>query len=63
MPIVGLSARKLRSNSSASTIIISPLPNFEFVSILCTRPPTTIVGSFMAYASIVPIIDDVVVLP
>ena len=61
--IVGFNAKKLLSYSSASTTIKSPEPSFVFVSRLCTRPPTTKVGSFFEWDKIVPTIDDVVVLP
>ena len=63
MAMVGFKARKLLSNSSASTTIISPEPNFELLSRLCTSPPTTKVGSIFALDKTVPAMDDVVVLP
>ena len=63
MLIVGRSARKLRSNSSASTTIILPAPSFELESIVLTKPPTTNVGSRCPSDNTVPIMEEVVVFP
>ncbi len=61
--MVGCSVRKLRSNSSASTTIISPSPEMALVWNLLTIPPITNVGSKFDSVRIAPNIDEVEVLP